>query len=83
MIGTLAGIICDGGKPGCAFKLSISTDAAIESALIALNGVVISSYDGIVDNTAEKTVQNLGKVSTDGMATTDEAILGVMLEKCP
>ena len=45
MIGTLAGIICDGGKPGCAFKLSISTDAAIESALIAFNGVVISSYD--------------------------------------
>lgn len=83
MIGTLAGIICDGGKPGCAFKLSISTDAAIESALMALNGIVISSCDGIVDNTAEKTIQNLGKVSTDGMVTTDEAILRVMLGKCP
>lgn len=83
MIGTLAGIICDGGKPGCAFKLSISTDAAIESALMALSGIIISSYDGIVDETAEKTIQNLGKVSTDGMANTDEAILGVMLGKCP
>ncbi|NLZ54182.1 MAG: serine dehydratase subunit alpha family protein [Thermoanaerobacteraceae bacterium] len=83
MIGTLAGIICDGGKPGCAFKLSISVDAAIESAIMALNDVIISSYDGIVDETAEKTVYNLGKVSTEGMATTDEAILGVMLGKCP
>ena len=83
MIGTLAGIICDGGKPGCAFKLSVSVDAAIEFAMMALNDVVISSDDGIVDETAEKTVYNLGKVSTEGMATTDEAILGVMMNKCP
>lgn len=83
MIGTLAGIICDGGKPGCAFKLSISADAALESALMALNDIVISSFDGIVDDTAEKTIQNLGKVSTDGMQNTDETILGVMLGKCP
>lgn len=82
MIGTLAGIICDGGKPGCAFKLSVSVDAAIECAMMALNDVVISSDDGIVDETAEKTVYNLGKVSTEGMATTDEAILGVMMGKC-
>ena len=62
MIGTLAGIICDGGKPGCAFKLSVSVDAAIECAMMALNDVVISSDDGIVDETAEKTFYNLGKV---------------------
>ena len=54
MVGTLSGIICDGGKPGCAFKLSISADAALESAMMALNDIVISSYDGIVDDTAEK-----------------------------
>lgn len=82
MIGTMAGIICDGGKPGCAFKLAISVDAALESALMALNGVVISPDDGIVDETAEKTIQNLGKVSTDGMINTDETILEVMLGKC-
>lgn len=82
MIGTMAGIICDGGKPGCAFKLSISVDAALESALMALNDIVISSDDGIVDETAEKTIQNLGKVSTDGMINTDETILEVMLGKC-
>jgi L-cysteine desulfidase len=55
----------------------------LESALMALNDFVISSYDGIVDETAEKSVANLGKVSTDGMVNTDETILGVMLEKCP
>ncbi len=82
-VGTLAGIICDGGKPGCAFKLSISATAALESAIMALNDIVISADDGIVDVTAEKTIQNLGKVSTEGMKNTDETILGVMLGKCP
>ncbi|HHX24699.1 MAG: serine dehydratase subunit alpha family protein [Tepidanaerobacteraceae bacterium] len=83
MIGTLAGIICDGGKPGCAFKLLTSADAAVESAVMALNNIIISSNDGIVDETAERTIKNLGKVSTDGMVNTDETILGVMMEKCP
>lgn len=81
MAGTLDGIICDGGKPGCAFKLSISAGAAVESAMMAMNDVVISSHDGIVADTAEKTIKNLGKVSTIGMAKTDETILKLMLEK--
>lgn len=82
MVGTLAGLICDGGKPGCAFKLSVSAEAALDSALMALDGIIISSDDGIVDKTGEETIKNLGKVSTDGMVGTDETILGVMLEKC-
>lgn len=82
MTGTLAGVICDGGKPGCAFKLSISAGAALESAMMALSDIIISSFDGIVDETAEKTIMNLGKVSTDGMVNTDKTILEIMLEKC-
>lgn len=83
MVGTLSGIICDGGKPGCAFKLSASVSAALESAMMALNGIIVSSNDGIVDHTAVQTIQNMGIVSTVGMANTDETILGVMLERCP
>lgn len=51
--------------------------------MMALNDTVISSDDGIVDDTAEKTILNLGKVSTDGMVNTDKTILGVMMGKCP
>lgn len=82
MIGGLSGIICDGAKPGCAFKLSISAGSAIEAAEMALNNIYISFYDGIVDTTAEKTIQNMGKVATMGMVDTDETILEVMLMKC-
>ena len=49
----LDGIICD-VETGCAFKLSISAGAAVESAMMAMNDVVISSHDGIVADTAEK-----------------------------
>jgi len=83
MVGGLAGILCDGGKPGCAFKLSISAGAAVEAALMALNDTFISADDGIVDITAEKSIQNLGRVSTEGMLDTDETILEVMMGKCP
>ena len=83
MIGTLAGIIFVGGKPGCSFNLLNSDDAAVESSVMELNNIIISSNDGIVDETAERTIKNLGKVSTDGMVNTDETILGVMMEKCP
>ena len=64
MIGSLAGVFCDGGKPGCAFKLSISVEAAIDAALMSVNGIVISSSDGIVDETAEDTIKNLAEIST-------------------
>jgi L-cysteine desulfidase len=83
MIGGISGIICDGGKPGCAFKLSISSGTAVEAALMALNNVFISHEDGIVDQTAEKSIYNLGEVSTKGMQNTDETILKVMMQKCP
>ena len=46
MVGGITGIICDGGKPGCAFKLVISTEAAVDAALMALNNIFISHNDG-------------------------------------
>lgn len=81
MIGGLSGMFCDGGKPGCAFKLSIAAGAALEAAMMALKGEYISPLDGIVDCTVEKSIQNMGIVSTAGMSNTDEVILDVMLKK--
>lgn len=82
MVGGITGILCDGGKPGCAMKLSISTLAAIDAAKMALKGIIISSDDGIVDKTAEKSIQNLGKISRK-MAYIDDTILEIMLAKSP
>ena len=81
MIGNLAGMICDGAKGGCALKLSTSAGEAIISALLARQGVIIESKDGIVSSTVEKTIRNLCELSGAGMANTDNTILKVMFEE--
>ncbi|MBU0975573.1 MAG: L-serine ammonia-lyase, iron-sulfur-dependent, subunit alpha [Patescibacteria group bacterium] len=74
MSANITGMICDGAKEGCALKISASVGCAIESALLALDGVQVPSDNGIVETRAENTLQNIGKVS-DGMIGTDRTIV--------
>lgn len=78
MIGNVSGMICDGAKPGCALKLGTAASAAIQSAILALNGVEISEKDGIINNDVEETIKNLGKIAAVGMVDTDKVILDIM-----
>ena len=81
MVGNITGMICDGAKEGCALKVSSGVGAAIQSALLALEGVVISSNDGIIEDDVEKTIQNLGEVGSKGMTQTDDLLLQIMVSK--
>ncbi|MDD3568342.1 MAG: L-serine ammonia-lyase, iron-sulfur-dependent, subunit alpha [Bacteroidales bacterium] len=81
MIGNVTGMICDGAKEGCALKVSSGVGSAIQSALLALEGIVISSNDGIIEDDVEKTIQNLGLVGSKGMVHTDELLLQIMVAK--
>lgn len=82
MIAGLTGMICDGAKIGCSYKLSISVASAMEAAKLALNNLFIPSDNGILTYSTEETIKNLGKVSVEGMNNTDNVILEVMLNKC-
>jgi L-cysteine desulfidase len=77
----LAGVICDGAKNGCALKLATAAGTAVQAALFSLQGVTVQSTDGIIDQSPEQTMQNLGTLSTQGMIETDRTILKIMLEK--
>lgn len=81
MVGNISGMICDGAKPGCALKISTAVSAAVQSAILAVNGLEISGKDGIVDNDVEKTIKNLGIIASKGMEDTDKIILDIMLCK--
>lgn len=82
MIAGISGMLCDGAKIGCSYKLSISVDAAIDASEMALKNIFIPDDNGILGNTPEKTIYNLAEVSNKGMKNTDEVILDVMLNKC-
>lgn len=82
MIGNITGTVCDGAKVGCALKVTTGVSCAILSTNLAMNGICISSNDGIIDDDIEKTIQNLGTVGTKGMAETDRVMLDIMVHKC-
>lgn len=82
MAAGISGMICDGAKLGCSYKLSIAVDAAVDAANMALRNICIPPDNGILGDTPEKTVQNLAEVSSVGMNNADNVILDVMLHKC-
>lgn len=81
IIANITGMICDGGKVGCALKLSTAAAVAVESSLLAQKGIVVPDTNGIIADTIEQTVHNLGEVSMPGMIHTDKVILDVMMAK--
>ncbi len=82
MISGLSGMLCDGAKLSCSYKLALAVDAAIDASELSLASVHIPSDNGILGETPEITIQNMAKVSVQGMSNTDGVIVGIMKEKC-
>ncbi|MGK0469304.1 serine dehydratase subunit alpha family protein [Clostridium sp.] len=77
-IANTSGMICDGAKEGCSLKLSTSASVAVSSAILAINNSIVPVRNGIVAETAEQTIMNLGVLSVEGMSITDKVILKTM-----
>ena len=81
MTGMVTGMICDGGKVGCAMKVAAGSVSALLCAMTAVDGAVLRVTDGICAETPEDGIKNMARIGTRGMAQTDREILNVMLEK--
>ena len=81
MLGNVTGMICDGAKAGCAFKVATCTSAALQSAGMAVQGICIKSTDGIIEDDPEKTIENFCRLANSGMGASDDIILDIMLKK--
>ncbi len=74
-----SGVICDGAKPGCAFKLGTAAAAGVQSSLLAMGGYYACKNNGIVTGTAEQSIKNLKTLSEKGMSNVDRTIIDIML----
>lgn len=81
MVATLTGMLCDGAKPSCALKLATGVSTALMCAKLAMNGHYVSSVEGIVDDSVDKSVKNMTTVGRDGMLETDRLVLKIMTNK--
>ena len=54
---------------------------AVQAALFSIQGVNVQATDGIIGESPEQTMKNIGTLTTQGMIDTDRTILQIMLEK--
>lgn len=81
MIANLTGMICDGAKPSCSLKITSGVSTALLSALLAMEGKCVTSEEGIVDDSVDKSIHNLTAIGADAMCKTDELVLDIMTTK--
>lgn len=81
LLGNIAGMVCDGAKGGCAFKLATSAGESLTAALLATNDIMMKDSEGIVDENIEDSIKNLSRIGKVGMANLDRTMLGLMLER--
>lgn len=79
-LGTISGMVCDGAKPSCASKIASAVDTAILAHEMAMAGKLFHSGDGLVKDNIEATIHSVGRMAAEGMVSTDQKILELMME---
>lgn len=78
MLSNLTGMICDGAKETCAFKLSTSAGEAVLSAYLALEDIIVKPNIGIIGSSIEETIKNVGILCKDGLSYADNIIVDII-----
>ncbi len=77
-LGNLSGVICDGAKASCAFKIASSVQAAVTAYQLASKGSSFLPGEGIISEDIEKTIDNITHLGLVGMRQTDKEIVDLM-----
>ncbi len=81
VIGTFAGMLCDGAKESCAFKVAAAVGAAVDIAKLAMAGAYVPDSSGIVGRSIDETFANLGRINNPGMRETERVVLQLIAER--
>ena len=77
-LANLSGVICDGAKASCAYKIASSVDSAMLASELAMKGLVVQGGTGVIFDNVDETIEAIGKIGKIGMKETDEVILDIM-----
>jgi len=78
-IATTGGIVCDGAKASCASKIASAVEAGILGYNMHIRGQDFQPDDGLVADTPEGTIANIGRLGKQGMKHTNEEIIKIMV----
>jgi len=77
---SIFGVICDGAKETCALKVSTAISSAINSAILAKNGVYINKPYGIISSSLDDTLVSLEKIETELTKKLDKTIMKEVIQ---
>ena len=78
-IATTGGIVCDGAKASCASKIAFAVEAGILGYNMHIRNQNFQPDDGLVGETPEDTIANIGRLGKQGMKSTNEEIIKIMV----
>lgn len=78
----MAGVVCDGAKPSCAFRMFVSLFGCLQAMMMAEAGIRAGTEEGFVHERADVTVSNLYRLQHDILHNKVDPILwDIMLEQ--
>ncbi len=80
-IATVGGMVCDGAKSSCAAKIATAVDCAITGYELSRRGLAFQPGEGLVMESVEDTIESVGRMGREGMHSTDQEILQIMLRE--
>lgn len=73
-------MICDGAKASCAAKIASAVEAGLLGWQMFSHNSQFYGGDGIVVKGVENTIRAVSRVARDGMRSTDDEIIRLMIE---
>jgi len=81
MTGDHIGMVCDGAGNSCTLKVATACDAACRAVMLSLHNIRVTGSEGLVSNSPDESIRNIGELAKKGMEQTDKEILQIMLNK--
>ncbi len=81
LLASTAGMLCDGAKGSCSLKVGTAAGEAYLAALFALQDRGVDFPQGVVDDSLEKTTDNMGRINREGMREMDQVMIDILVDR--